>query len=167
VPIPTVARWLGHKDGGELAMQTYGHLRDQHSADMAQKVVFAESASPASVVALPAKRENIGQPILIEDDKKAIAKAKAKYKYPWWASSAALEIFWGQVNEAVRIVPFEKYHEAAKAAMDREVFTHEFADPQGLRDEFIERIDENILEQLVAKIPQKLETERQAAVCYT
>ena len=38
VDIPTVSRWLGHKDGGALAMKTYGHLRDQHSAAMAQKV---------------------------------------------------------------------------------------------------------------------------------
>jgi integrase len=41
VDIPTVSRWLGHKDGGALAMKTYGHLRDQHSTAMAQKVVFS------------------------------------------------------------------------------------------------------------------------------
>jgi len=35
VDIPTVSRWLGHKDGGALAMKTYGHLRDQHSTAMA------------------------------------------------------------------------------------------------------------------------------------
>ena len=40
VDIPTVSRWLGHKDGGALAMRVYGHLRDQHSAAMAQKVSF-------------------------------------------------------------------------------------------------------------------------------
>ena len=44
VDIPTVARWLGHKDGGALAMKTYGHLRDQHSVNMAQKVSFADLA---------------------------------------------------------------------------------------------------------------------------
>jgi integrase len=42
VDIPTVSRWLGHKDGGALAMKVYGHLRDQHSAAMAQKVQFLE-----------------------------------------------------------------------------------------------------------------------------
>jgi integrase len=42
VDIPTVSRWLGHKDGGALAMKVYGHLRDQHSAAMAQKVTFAK-----------------------------------------------------------------------------------------------------------------------------
>jgi integrase len=30
VDIPTVSRWLGHQDGGALAMRTYGHLRDEH-----------------------------------------------------------------------------------------------------------------------------------------
>lgn len=41
VDIPTVSRWLGHKDGGALAMKVYGHLRDEHSATQAQKVKFA------------------------------------------------------------------------------------------------------------------------------
>ena len=41
VDIPTVAGWLGHKDGGALAMRVYGHLRDNHSVAMAQKVTFA------------------------------------------------------------------------------------------------------------------------------
>jgi integrase len=40
VDIPTVARWLGHKDGGALAMRVYGHLRNQHSQEMAAKVKF-------------------------------------------------------------------------------------------------------------------------------
>jgi integrase len=40
VDIPTVSRWLGHRDGGALAMKTYGHLRDEHSQAMAAKVAF-------------------------------------------------------------------------------------------------------------------------------
>jgi integrase len=40
VDIPTVSRWLGHKDGGALAMRTYGHLRREHSVAQAQKVSF-------------------------------------------------------------------------------------------------------------------------------
>lgn len=31
VDIPTVAKWLGHKDGGALLLRTYSHLRDDHS----------------------------------------------------------------------------------------------------------------------------------------
>jgi integrase len=48
VDIPTVSRWLGHKDGGALAMKVYGHLRDQHSVAMAQKVTFKRN-EPAAV----------------------------------------------------------------------------------------------------------------------
>ena len=40
VDIPTVSRWLGHKDGGALAMKTYGHLRNEHSQAMAARVKF-------------------------------------------------------------------------------------------------------------------------------
>ncbi len=36
------SRWLGHKDGGALAMKVYGHLRDSHSVNMAQKLTFSE-----------------------------------------------------------------------------------------------------------------------------
>ncbi len=38
VDIPTVSSWLGHADGGSLAMRVYGHLRDEHSQAEAQKV---------------------------------------------------------------------------------------------------------------------------------
>ena len=40
VDIATVANWLGHKDGGALAMKTYHHLRDLHSSTSANKVTF-------------------------------------------------------------------------------------------------------------------------------
>jgi integrase len=45
VDIPTVSRWLGHKDGGALAMKTYGHLRREHSVAQAQKVTFASDVT--------------------------------------------------------------------------------------------------------------------------
>jgi integrase len=51
VDIPTVSRWLGHKDGGALAMKVYGHLRDQHSVNMAQRVTFKKRVAE-NVVAL-------------------------------------------------------------------------------------------------------------------
>ncbi len=52
VDIPTVSRWLGHKDGGALAMKVYGHLRDQHSVNMAQRVTF-NRASSEKIIPLP------------------------------------------------------------------------------------------------------------------
>jgi integrase len=47
VDIPTVSRWLGHNDGGALAMKVYGHLRDSHYTAMAQKVRFIEHEESA------------------------------------------------------------------------------------------------------------------------
>lgn len=38
VDLPTVARWLGHQDGGALLARTYFHLVDAHSQAMAAKV---------------------------------------------------------------------------------------------------------------------------------
>ena len=45
VDIQTVSRWLGHSDGGALAMKTYGHLRREHSQAMAQRVTFGSDPS--------------------------------------------------------------------------------------------------------------------------
>jgi integrase len=55
VDISTVSRWLGHKDGGALAMKTYGHLRREHSIAQAQRVTFAPIATKQTdVIAFPA-----------------------------------------------------------------------------------------------------------------
>lgn len=46
-----VDRWLGHKDGGALAMKTYGNLRREHSITQAQRVSFqAKDDSTNNVV---------------------------------------------------------------------------------------------------------------------
>ncbi len=52
VDIPTVSRWLGHVDGGALAMRVYGHLRDQHSIEMGRRVTFNPKPA-ANVVPMP------------------------------------------------------------------------------------------------------------------
>ena len=36
IDFKTIAAWVGHKDGGILVAQTYGHLRDAHSIEMAK-----------------------------------------------------------------------------------------------------------------------------------
>lgn len=38
VDFKTIAAWVGHSDGGVLVAQTYGHLRDTHSFEMAQRI---------------------------------------------------------------------------------------------------------------------------------
>jgi integrase len=40
VDIPMVSRWLGHSEGGALAMKTYGHLRHEPSIAQAAKVMI-------------------------------------------------------------------------------------------------------------------------------
>jgi integrase len=50
VDIPTVSRWLGHKDGGALAMKVYGHLRREHSAAQALRVRFADVLGPTAKI---------------------------------------------------------------------------------------------------------------------
>jgi integrase len=54
--IPTVSRWLGHKDGGVLAMKTYGHLRREHSQAQALKVTFAPTPKSADILPFPASK---------------------------------------------------------------------------------------------------------------
>ena len=148
VDIPTVSRWLGHKDGGALAMKVYGHLRNQHSTSMAQKVVFSEK--PQTIIAsLSLQKE---EPTTAEPQKKSAAQAKAKYSYPWWASINPIEVFWGQANEPVQIVPPAKYLQSAKEAMGREVFEQELAEPQALVDELAERVGATTIEKLKAKM---------------
>jgi hypothetical protein len=151
VDIPTVSRWLGHKDGGALAMKTYGHLRDLHSTTMAQKVVFSEA--PQTVTASSSLQK--ADPTPVEPQKKSPAQAKAKYNYPWWASENPLEVFWGQINEEVQLVPSEKYYRFAQEAMAREIFPNEFADRQALVDECLERIPKATLDKLTNKFARK------------
>ena len=40
VDIPTVARWLGHKDGGALLLERYSKRRDDHARHSAARVSF-------------------------------------------------------------------------------------------------------------------------------
>lgn len=40
IDFKAIAGWLGHKDGGMLVAKTYGHLRDEHSTAMAQRMTF-------------------------------------------------------------------------------------------------------------------------------
>jgi len=55
VDIPTISRWLGHKDGGALAMKVYGHLRQEHSFEMSKRVSFEAHPVSENIVALPKK----------------------------------------------------------------------------------------------------------------
>jgi len=147
VDIPTVSRWLGHKDGGALAMKRYGHLRQEHSFAMIKRVSFDQP--PNSVPLQKPSEVEAGKSPFPADDRRAIAKAKTKYNYPWWVSENPLEIFWGQLHEEVWIVSAEKFLETAKQAMGRQVFKQEFTDRPALADEFSARTPEATLNEIV------------------
>lgn len=48
VAVPTVAHWLGHKDGGALLMRTYSHLQMTHSVEQMKRVSFHSVPAPVS-----------------------------------------------------------------------------------------------------------------------
>jgi integrase len=62
VDIPTVSRWLGHKDGGALAMKTYGHLRNEHSKRMAGLVTFSGDPQNDNTATTPQPAESATLP---------------------------------------------------------------------------------------------------------
>jgi hypothetical protein len=116
---------------------------------MAEKVIFGEVANP-NVVSPP--KPNPPVIAVSANSNKTAAQAKAAYSYPWWASSNPVEVFWGQANEPVQIVPLPKFLQSAKAAMGREVFEQELAEPQALVDELVERIGASTIETLKTKM---------------
>jgi hypothetical protein len=144
-------------------MQRYGHLRREHSLAMMQRVSFAPK-QPENVIPLPDSEDTeAGEKSSLSDDRRALAKAKAKYSYPWWASENPLEVFWGQLNEEIMIVPLEKFLDAAKRAMGREVFKQELADRQALMDELMERVPEATLKAIRAKMPARKQADHHQA----
>jgi len=51
IDFKVIAAWLGHKDGGVLVARTYGHLRDEHSSNMAKKMTFGLNEKSATEAA--------------------------------------------------------------------------------------------------------------------
>jgi len=39
VDFKTISSWQGHQDGGVLIAKTYSHLRNEHSENMAKKLI--------------------------------------------------------------------------------------------------------------------------------
>jgi integrase len=159
VDIPTVSRWLGHSDGGALAMRVYGHLQVEHSHAMSKRVTFTQSKA-ALPTPNPAAADANGRSVHNDDDRQTTAKAKAKYKYPWWASGNPLEVFAGQLNEETRIISDDKLLEAAKQTMGRDVFKPELADRQALMDELAARTPPVALNEVLVKIQTLPDTAR-------
>ena len=42
----TIAKWVGHADGGILIGKVYGHLSNEHAKRQAEKLVFLPTTVP-------------------------------------------------------------------------------------------------------------------------
>ncbi len=54
VDVKVIADWQGHRDGGRLILQTYSHVRPEHSNRMAQLMTTDEPANVVSMTAAQA-----------------------------------------------------------------------------------------------------------------
>jgi hypothetical protein len=137
-------------------MKRYGHLRQEHSLAMSKKVHF-EAKPGHNIVSLSAQEPSMTAKAKQNSagEKQAIAKRKAQYAYPWWASENSVEVFWGQLNEDVSLISREKYLAAAKKAMGREVFENELDDRESLIYELVSRISKAAFDLLISRIPPR------------
>ncbi len=76
-------------------------------------------------------------------------EAIALYKTEWWKSKTLEEVAEFQINEEKLCCPFDVFHKAVEKWLGRRVWTHEFIDPQALKDEKAgKRKPENPIESL-------------------
>lgn len=52
VDVKVIAEWQGHQDGGKLILQTYSHVRPEHSNRMAQLMT---DGKPENVIPIMAQ----------------------------------------------------------------------------------------------------------------
>ena len=52
VDVKVIAEWQGHRDGGKLILQTYRHVRPEHSNRMA---LLMSTDEPKNVIAIAAQ----------------------------------------------------------------------------------------------------------------
>ena len=49
----TIAKWVGHKDGGVLIGKVYGHLADEHAKIQASRLSFGSQPQGVSPPPMP------------------------------------------------------------------------------------------------------------------
>ena len=52
VDVKVIAQWQGHRDGGKLILQTYSHVRPEHSNRMA---LLINTDEPENVIRITAQ----------------------------------------------------------------------------------------------------------------
>jgi integrase len=92
VDIPTVSRWLGHADGGTLAMKTYGHLRQEHSHAQAAKVLFEAPEAYGEGGSRARRRRATSSEG--RSRRSASSSARASRSRPGWRKRAVARLKW-------------------------------------------------------------------------
>ena len=87
-----------------------------------------------------------------EERRRNVEEAKAKYREAWWESDNPETLFLGQIQEEVLILGFNELRSATKKVLGRPVYTHEFAEPEELLDEFYKERSKATLEDVQDKL---------------
>jgi hypothetical protein len=72
----------------------------------------------------------------------------------WWEMIPEKEVAMIQLCTPLLCMPFDLFHKSVECATGRPVFTHEFANPDGLWDEIIGKKPEPSLEEIINMIPE-------------
>lgn len=80
--------------------------------------------------------------------------AIALSKTNWWERRTPREIVEFQMFTNELSMPFDKFHEATEKALDRPVWTHEFADIERLQQEFLGDKPPPSMEDIINMIPE-------------
>lgn len=81
--------------------------------------------------------------------KEAIALAKTS----WWKGRDPLEVALWQMDAGLLSMDFGDFHEAVEKALGRPVWTHEFANPKALREEFFKERPAPSMAEILDLIP--------------
>jgi len=81
--------------------------------------------------------------------KKAIQLAESG----WWKDAVPEAIVSFQLFEQRLCMPFDEFHKAVETVLGRPVWTHEFATPEQLQQEFLKQKPKPTMEDIIALIP--------------
>lgn len=90
-----------------------------------------------------------------EMSKLTYEEAIAKAKSGWWKKATAQEIVEFQLYEDRLCMDLSDYHEAVEKVLGRPVWTHEFAQPQRLRDEYEGKCKAPTMEHIIGQSPSE------------
>ncbi|MEI7443280.1 MAG: hypothetical protein WCK28_00180 [Burkholderiales bacterium] len=70
-----------------------------------------------------------------------------------WRDMPAAQLAAFQLRQRLLCVPFEEFHRAVESVLGRPVWSHEFADPERLRDEMAGLVEPPTFDEILAMIP--------------